>query len=135
MVKMTVLPPVTVCGVLGLMLPPAPALGVTMYVTGGGIRVNVAVAFLAPSTVTVQVGPVPLHAPDQPVKVLPLSGVADRVTEVPQGNDALHVAPQEMPAGAETTVPLPVPPLVTVMEEVEDEPDWVLKTPDQSVPA
>ena len=53
--------------------------------------------------------------PSQPVKVdAALLGVALSVTAVPAPNDALHVAPQLMPAGDEATVPLPEPLLTTV---------------------
>ena len=53
--------------------------------------------------------------PSQPVKVdAALVGVALSVTAVPAPNDALHVAPQLMPAGDEATVPLPEPFLTTV---------------------
>ena len=63
---------------------------------------------------TIQV-PVPVQAPDQPEKVDPADGEAVSVTEVPELYEAVQVAPQEMPAGLEVTVPLPVPALVTVM--------------------
>ena len=43
---------------------------------------NVAVTLFAASIVTWQV-PVPLHAPDQPAKVLPLSGIAVRLKMTP----------------------------------------------------
>ena len=56
--------------------------------------------------VTVQVGDVPEHPPDHPVKVELASGVAVRSTTVP----ALKV----VPAGLLLTVPLPVPDLVTL---------------------
>ncbi len=64
-------------------------------------------------TVTVQV-PVPLHAPDHPVKALPTAAVADSTTEVPDRNDDVHVAPQLMPAGLDVTVPEPLPLFDTV---------------------
>lgn len=57
---------------------------------------------------------VPVHAPLHPVKVEPTSGVAVRVTVVPWGKVAEHVAPQSMPAGLLVTVPEPVPVLPTV---------------------
>ena len=60
-------------------------------------------------SVTVQV-PVPEQPPPlQPVKVEPAAGAAVKVTAVPLANAAEHVAPQEMPAGALVTVPVPVP--------------------------
>jgi hypothetical protein len=62
--------------------------------------------------VTAQV-PVPVQAPDQPVKSDPVSGVAVRVTAVPSRNDAVQLAPQLIPAGLLVTVPAPVPVLLT----------------------
>ena len=60
-------------------------------------------------------GPVPEQPPPlQPVKVKPAVGVAVSVTRVPLGNEAEHVAPQAIPAGALATVPLPAPFGVTV---------------------
>src|SRR5437773_5218896 len=59
--------------------------------------------------------PVPEQPPPlQPVKVELESGVAVRVTTVPLGNGAAHVAPQAMPAGEPVMVPVPVPDLLTV---------------------
>src|SRR5882672_1770788 len=76
--------------------------------------VNVAVTDVAALIVTVQV-PVPVQPPPlQPVKVEPAAGAAVRVTTVPVVKEVEHVAPQEMPAGALVTVPLPAPALVTV---------------------
>jgi hypothetical protein len=64
--------------------------------------------------VTKQV-PVPAHpAPDHPLKLDPVPGVAVRVTWLPKAKFAEHVAPQVMPAGDEVTVPDPVPALVTL---------------------
>lgn len=67
---------------------------------------------LAASIVTVQ-GPVPVQAPDQPVKSELAEGVAVRVTFAPKLKFAVQVAPQSIPVGEEVTAPLPVPPLVT----------------------
>jgi hypothetical protein len=58
-------------------------------------------------------GPVPAHAPDQPANVDVASGVAVRVTVLSAGNLASQVAPQEIPAGVETTVPVPLPASLT----------------------
>ncbi|MBK7002904.1 MAG: hypothetical protein IPH35_24065 [Rhodoferax sp.] len=69
-------------------------------------RENVAVTLCAAVILTVQL-PVPLHAPPQPVKVLPVAEVAVRVTLVSLLNDALQVAPQLMPAGVLVMVPSP----------------------------
>ena len=63
---------------------------------------------------TVQL-PVPVHAPLQPPKVLPLSGVAVKVTLVDEEKlpvEVEHEAAQEIPLGLLVTLPLPV--LVTV---------------------
>jgi hypothetical protein len=59
--------------------------------------------------VTVQEVPVPEHAPDQPAKVDPPIGDAVSVTAAPFVKLPEQVAPQLMPAGAEVTVPVPVP--------------------------
>jgi hypothetical protein len=63
--------------------------------------------------VTVQ-APVPVHAPDQPANVEPPAAVGVSVTIVLAANVAEHEEPQKMPAGAEVTVPLPVPLRVTL---------------------
>ena len=76
--------------------------------------VKLALTACAALIVTTQV-PVPLHpAPLHPLNVDPLADVAVKVTCVPPANEALHVAPQSMPAGLLVTVPLPVPVFVTV---------------------
>ena len=81
---------------------------------------KVAVTVLLPSIVTWQVVDVPEQTPpDQPVKVESVSGVAVRVTPVPLAKDALQVGPQLIPLGAEVTVPLPLPSLLMVSENVE----------------
>jgi hypothetical protein len=84
------------------------------------IRVKVAVTDLAASMVAVQV-PVPEHpAPDQPAKVEVASGVAVSTTAVPVSYVAVQLAPQLIPAGAEATVPPPVPARLT-------ESAWVIR--------
>jgi hypothetical protein len=76
--------------------------------------VNVAFTDMVPFTVTVH-GPVPVQpTPLQPAKVDPAAGVAVSVTDVPAVTDSAQSAPQLMPAGLLTTVPVPVPDLVTV---------------------
>src|SRR4051794_34439856 len=70
---------------------------------------NVAVTDRAASRVTVQVGVVPLHAPDHPVKKLPPPGMAVSCTVVPRRKDSVQSAPQLMPAGLLLTNPA-VPP-------------------------
>jgi hypothetical protein len=90
---------------------PVPAL-VTPSVKG--CRVNVAVTAVAALIVTVHV-PVPVQPPPlQPENVDPVAGVAVKVMAVPLVNPVEQVAPQEMPAGALVTVPLPVPDVVTL---------------------
>lgn len=81
--------------------------------SNGGTVSKVAVTFFAASMVTEQLA-VPLHAPLQPSSVEPLAGVAVRLTTVPLGKEAEHVAPQSILAGLLVTVPLPVPARVTV---------------------
>ena len=77
---------------------------------------NVAVTEVAAFIVTVQ-EPEPVQPPPlQPVNVEPAAGVAVKVTAVPLANAAEQVAPQEMPAGALETVPVPAPALLTVSE-------------------
>jgi len=74
---------------------------------------KVAVTAVFPVTVTVH-APLPLHAPDHPLNVDPVTAAAVRVTDVPAPNDALQVVPQLMPEGLLVTVPVPVPARVTV---------------------
>ena len=85
----------------GLSVKPPPALVAKLAVTTA-----------AAPMVTLQ-APVPVQAPLQPVKVEPVPGVAVNVTAVPLVNEAAQVAPQEMPAGAVETVPVPAPAFVT----------------------
>lgn len=80
-------------------------------------RVKVAVTDLAVSIVTLQL-PVPLHAPDQPVKSESADVAAVRVTAVPALKLEAQAAPQSIPAGEEVTVPVPVPALFTVSAKV-----------------
>jgi hypothetical protein len=70
--------------------------------------------------VTVQVD-VPVHAPDQPVKVYPELGVAVSVTIVPDANEPEQVPDvepavlkQSMSVGADVTLPVPAPEPSTV---------------------
>lgn len=92
-----------------------PAAAVTAGGAPGAVitGANVAVTCFALSIVAIQV-PVPLHAPLQPVKVEPASGVAVSVTlPIAAFKFATHVAPQAMPVGLEATMPEPLPALVT----------------------
>jgi hypothetical protein len=79
--------------------------------------VKVAVTLLAASVVTTQL-PVPVQAPDQPVKVELPVGAAVNVTVDPMLNEKEQVAPQLIPAGSEVTVPVPVPSLTTKRAKV-----------------
>lgn len=78
------------------------------------LRVKVAETLRAAVMVTVQVDAVPVQAPLQPAKLLPDAGTAVRVTDVPLTKSAPQVVPQAMPAGAEVTVPAPLPSLTTL---------------------
>jgi hypothetical protein len=60
----------------------------------------------------VQVLAVPVHAPLQPAKVLPLVAKAVNVTLEPDARLAEQVLPQEIPPVLLVTVPTPVPLLV-----------------------
>jgi hypothetical protein len=87
------------------------ALAVMLY----WFRVKVAVTFLAADIVTVHV-PVPEHpSPDQPVKVEPVVALAVNVTDVFSVYAAVPIFPIQLinPVFG-TTLPLPVPDLVTV---------------------
>jgi hypothetical protein len=74
--------------------------------------VNVAVTDRAASIVTVQF-PVPVQAPDHPVKLELADGAAVNVTGVPKLKEAEQVAPQLIPAGLLVTVPPPFPVFAT----------------------
>jgi hypothetical protein len=76
--------------------------------------VNNAVTLLSESMVIVAWLFVPAAAPDHPLKLEVASGTAVNVTVASAGNAAVHVAPHEIPAGAELTVPPPIPDLATV---------------------
>ncbi len=73
-----------------------------------------AVTEVAALIVTVQVLLPEQPPPLQPLKLEPAAGAAVSVTEVPLANAEEQVAPQETPAGALVTVPLPAPALLTV---------------------
>jgi hypothetical protein len=64
------------------------------------------------AVVATEQGPVPEQAPLHPAKTEPAAGVAVRLTV--EKNDPLHVAPQLMLTGDDTTVPAPVPALLTL---------------------
>src|SRR5687768_1340145 len=76
---------------------------------------NVAVTLLAASIVTWQL-PVPLQAPDQPLKAELEAGVAESVTTVPAANVVAQVVPQLIAAGEDVTVPVALlAPVVTTV--------------------
>ena len=87
----------------------------------GGATVKLAVTDLTASIVTEQL-PVPTHAPDQPVNVEPLEGVAVILTTVPLRRFSWHEllsaghVPLLMPQVL-VTVPLPVPPTVLTVNK------------------
>ena len=58
--------------------------------------------------------PVPVHAPDHPSNVDPVSATAVRVTTVPSRNTSEQSEPQLIPAGSLVTVPNPPPVFKTV---------------------
>jgi hypothetical protein len=86
-------------------------------------KANVAVTATSPDRrFTEQESSLPVQPPpDQPVKVELVAGVAVRTTGLVV-NDRLQVFPQFSPFGSEATVPVPVPPLVTVSVELTQAP-------------
>jgi hypothetical protein len=93
---------------------PAPVPSLVMdRVYETGMVLKVAVTDWACDIATEQVLPVPLQAPPQPAKVLPVVAAAVRVTLVPAVRLAEQVLPQEMPPVLPVTVPAPVPFFVT----------------------
>ena len=79
-----------------------------------GLGWNVPTTDASALKVSVQVGALPLHAPDQPLKFeLPLAA-AESVTSVPSGCLVLQLAPAQAtgrPPTLALSVPVPVPPL------------------------
>ena len=65
-------------------------------------------------TVSVQLGSVPLHAPDHPEKVLPTDGLAFNVRLAPPVTESTHVDGQFSAPSLETTDPCPVPVTATL---------------------
>jgi hypothetical protein len=80
--------------------------------TVAGAKVAVIVVALTGETVQVLVPVQP--PPDQPVKTEPAAAVAVTTTGLPDGKLAEQLVPQEMPAGALVTTPLPSPARITV---------------------
>ena len=88
---------------------------VPFFVTLSACCVSVKFAVTAFAAVIDTVhAPVPVHAPDQLVNVEPVAGVGVNVTVTPVLKLNAHVAPHEMPAGDDVTVPAPLPPFVIV---------------------
>src|SRR5438132_3018393 len=99
---------------LEVTVPPAKTTLTLLTVRVNRCTLNVAVTDRAPLIVTVQVvSETPSH-PLQPPKVEPPPAVAVSVTTLPLSYVNTHVGPQLMPPSLEVTVPLPVPPLLTV---------------------
>ena len=78
-------------------------LPVFVTVSGYVLAVKVAVTDFAVVIGTSQVAAVPVQAPDQPVKVESLAGVAVSVTRVPAAKEYEQLAPQLMPGGVDVT--------------------------------
>ena len=90
---------------------------------------NAALTVVAPAIVTTH-EPVPEQPPPlQPVNTLPTAGAAVSVTTAPAPKVREHTLPQLIPAGADTTVPVPVPVGLTVSRN-----DWLTSTIRWSVP-
>lgn len=89
--------------------PPVPAFSTCSWYW---LYVKFAVTERALVMLTVHV-PVPVQAPPHPVNVDVPSATAASVTRVPWAKGAPQVAPHVMPAGAEVTVPPPVPTRLT----------------------
>jgi hypothetical protein len=103
-----VAPQLIPAGLLVTVPEPVPALLiVSVY-----ICVNVAVQLRAADIVTLP--SLQSASPVQPANVEPADGEAVSATPVPEANDALHVAPQLIPAGLLVTVPDPLPALLIV---------------------
>jgi hypothetical protein len=107
-VKVVLEPWTTVCE--AEIVPPAPALDVTVY----DLRANAAVTLLEEEPIFKPEQVVPVQAPDQPEKLEFVEGLAVRSTKSSAAKVAEQVAPQFIPAGFEVTVPAPVPALETV---------------------
>jgi len=82
---------------------------VTAWVTvGGGGEFTVAkVTVTAVSALRITLQVEPLQAPEKALSCIPVAGVAVSCTCMPAAKLAVHVEPQSIPAGVETTCPLP----------------------------
>ena len=102
---------------------PVPAFE-TVMVTGFGLNVAVTPSAVLVETVHV---PVPVQPPPlQPANVEPVAGVAVRTTDIPGPYASLQSVGQLMPAGADTTVPTPVPASVTTTELLTAKEAWTV---------
>src|SRR5579871_1926600 len=90
-----------------------PATTTPVGTVGAWVSAKVAVTATSELSVSEQV-PLPEHPPDQPVKAEPGSAAATSATAVRSAKEAWQVDPQSMPAGVDETVPVPLPPGVTV---------------------
>src|SRR5439155_900880 len=93
-------------------------------------RTKTAVTVVSAPSVTAQAPLSEQPPPLQPVKTLPAAGVALSVTTAPAPNVLEHTLPQSIPAGADTTVPVPAPVRATVSGN-----DWLVSTMRWSVPS
>ena len=93
---------------------PVPARVTLRLNCGVGVDVKVAAHVAFAVTTIDALAAVPVQLPDQPANVEPRVATADSVTVVFCVKLDVHTLPQEMPAGADVTVPAPVPVRVTV---------------------
>ncbi|WP_197028781.1 MULTISPECIES: hypothetical protein [unclassified Methylibium] len=97
-------------------VPPPPTDTLSENVdAGGGLKLAVTVRDACIETV--QVLAVPAQSPPQPLKTRPAAGVAVSVTDVALSKPALQLAPQLMPAGEDTTLPLPLTATESVLSD------------------
>src|SRR5438445_13445052 len=99
---------------LEVTVPPAKPTLTLLTVRVNRCTLNVAVTDRAPLIVTVQVVSETPSQPLQPAKTEPSLARDVGVTTIPLSYVNTHVGPQLMPPSLEVTVPLPVPPLLTV---------------------
>ena len=110
-------------GLLVTLPLPSPANVTLKEPEGGGLEEKFALTETEEVDRAITQEPVPVHAPPQPENVLPLLGVAVRVTLDPCGNVPEQVlVEQDMPVGLLVTVP---PPLIEI-DKTESVPVMVL---------
>jgi hypothetical protein len=73
-----------------------------------GVALKLAVTVAGALNATEVVAALPEALPPQVANALPAPGIAVRVTDRPEGKDPVQVPGQLMPAGEETTLPLPL---------------------------